>query len=79
MASGEPEAVAHLERWADQSRVEAESESLDIGPRGNPMTIEMTLAGFRVTTFRSVEDSGWIDVDDVTALTRSGLAAATAD
>lgn len=43
------------------------------------MTIEMTLAGFRVTTFRSVEDSGWIDVDDVTALKRSGLAAATAD
>lgn len=32
------------------------------------MPIEMTLARFRVTTFRSVEDSGWIDVDDVTAL-----------
>lgn len=32
------------------------------------MPIEMKLARFRVTTFRSVEDSGWIDVDDVTAL-----------
>lgn len=32
------------------------------------MSIEMKLARFRVTTFRSVEDSGWIDVDDVTAL-----------
>lgn len=32
------------------------------------MPNEMTLARFRVTTFRSVEDSGWIDVDDVTAL-----------
>lgn len=32
------------------------------------MPIEMTLARFRVKTFRSVEDSGWIDVDDVTAL-----------
>ncbi len=28
----------------------------------------MVLTRFRVTTFRSVEDSGWIDVDDVTAL-----------
>jgi len=32
------------------------------------MPIEMMLARFRVTTFRSVEDSEWIDVDDVTAL-----------
>jgi energy-coupling factor transporter ATP-binding protein EcfA2 len=32
------------------------------------MPIEMKLTRFRVTTFRSVEDSGWIDVDDVTAL-----------
>ena len=32
------------------------------------MTIEMKLSRFRVTLFRSVEDSGWIDVDDVTAL-----------
>jgi predicted ATPase len=31
------------------------------------MPIEMMLVRFRVTTFRSVEDSGWIDVDDVTA------------
>src|SRR5882672_10042627 len=28
----------------------------------------MTLLRFRVTNFRSVDDSGWIDVDDVTAL-----------
>ena len=28
----------------------------------------MKLARFRVTNFRSVEDSGWVDVDDVTAL-----------
>ena len=28
----------------------------------------MKLTGFRVTSFRSVEDSGWIDVDEVTAL-----------
>src|ERR1700738_1048297 len=28
----------------------------------------MNLIRFRVTNFRSVEDSGWIDVDDVTAL-----------
>jgi predicted ATP-dependent endonuclease of OLD family len=28
----------------------------------------MKLVRFRVTNFRSVEDSGWIDVDDVTAL-----------
>lgn len=32
------------------------------------MSIDMKLSRFRVTTFRSVEDSGWIDVDDVTAL-----------
>lgn len=32
------------------------------------MPNEMTLERFRVTTFRSVEDSGWIDVQDVTAL-----------
>ncbi|QNI70870.1 AAA family ATPase [Cyanobium sp. NS01] len=32
------------------------------------MPIEMKLTRFRVTAFRSVEDSGWIDVDDVTAL-----------
>lgn len=31
-----------------------------------PLSIQLTK--FRVTTFRSVEDSGWIDVDDVTAL-----------
>src|SRR5436309_4045311 len=28
----------------------------------------MKLIGFRVTNFRSVEDSGWISTDDVTAL-----------
>ena len=28
----------------------------------------MKLKKFRVTNFRSVEDSGWIDADDVTAL-----------
>jgi recombinational DNA repair ATPase RecF len=28
----------------------------------------MKLTGFRVTNFRSVEDSGWIDASDVTAL-----------
>ena len=28
----------------------------------------MKLTGFQVNNFRSVEDSGWIDVDDVTAL-----------
>ena len=28
----------------------------------------MKLTRFRVTNFRSVKDSGWIDVDDVTAL-----------
>jgi predicted ATP-dependent endonuclease of OLD family len=28
----------------------------------------MKLKKFRVTNFRSVDDSGWIDVDDVTAL-----------
>jgi energy-coupling factor transporter ATP-binding protein EcfA2 len=28
----------------------------------------MKLIGFRVTNFRSVEDSGWIETDDVTAL-----------
>ena len=28
----------------------------------------MTLTRFRVTRFRSVDDSGWIEVDDVTAL-----------
>ncbi len=32
------------------------------------MPIEMKLTRFRVTTFRSVEDSGWVDVEDVTAL-----------
>ncbi len=32
------------------------------------MAIDMILERFRVTNFRSVEDSGWIDVDDVTAL-----------
>ncbi|NJO81447.1 MAG: AAA family ATPase [Blastochloris sp.] len=32
------------------------------------MPIETKLVRFRVTNFRSVEDSGWIDVDDVTAL-----------
>lgn len=29
---------------------------------------KMKLIGFRVTNFRSVEDSGWIDIDEVTAL-----------
>ena len=28
----------------------------------------MVLKRFRVRNFRSVDDSGWIDVDDVTAL-----------
>ena len=28
----------------------------------------MQLLGFRVTNFRSVKDSGWIETDDVTAL-----------
>src|SRR5690349_429086 len=28
----------------------------------------MKLTGFRVTNFRSIEDSGWISTDDVTAL-----------
>ena len=28
----------------------------------------MTLKRFRVTNFRSVDDSDWIEVDDVTAL-----------
>ena len=32
------------------------------------MKHQMELTRFRVTTFRSVDDSGWIDVDDVTAL-----------
>jgi energy-coupling factor transporter ATP-binding protein EcfA2 len=32
------------------------------------MPVEMTLTRFRVTNFRSVDDSGWIEVDDVTAL-----------
>lgn len=32
------------------------------------MPTSMVLTRFRVTNFRSVEDSGWIDVDDVTAL-----------
>ncbi len=32
------------------------------------MSHTMQLTKFRVKTFRSVEDSGWIDVDDVTAL-----------
>lgn len=29
----------------------------------------MKLVRYKVTNFRSVEDSGWIDVSDVTALT----------
>ena len=28
----------------------------------------MKLTSFRVTEFRSVKDSGWIDAEDVTAL-----------
>ncbi|WLE95373.1 MAG: AAA family ATPase [Candidatus Electrothrix communis] len=32
------------------------------------MPFPMQLTKYRVMTFRSVEDSGWIDVDDVTAL-----------
>ena len=32
------------------------------------MSLSIQLTKFRVKTFRSVEDSGWIDVDDVTAL-----------
>ena len=28
----------------------------------------MKLTRFRVTNFRSVKDSGWVDIDDVTAL-----------
>lgn len=29
---------------------------------------QMRLTAFRVTNFRSVRDSGWIDTDDVTSL-----------
>src|SRR5205807_7724194 len=35
---------------------------------GEERNIMMKLKGFRVTNFRSVEDSGWIEVDDVAAL-----------
>ncbi len=36
---------------------------------GEPvMTAKMKLVAFRVTTYRSVEDSDWIDADDVTAM-----------
>lgn len=38
--------------------------SVDTGVVGSVMK----LTGFQVENFRSVEDSGWIDVDDVTAL-----------
>ena len=36
--------------------------------RGEEIEESMKLKRFRVTNFRSVVDSGWIDVDDVTAL-----------
>src|SRR6266511_2271414 len=36
-----------------------------LNERNNTM---MDLKKFRVTNFRSVEDSGWIETDDVTAL-----------
>ena len=32
------------------------------------MNAMMTLKRFRVTKFRSIMDSGWIDCDDVTSL-----------